>query len=231
MIGIICALNIEVEGLKKLMENKKESTIAKMTYTQGKINNVNVVAVECGIGKVNAAMCAQIMIDRYNPDVVINSGIAGALSDEIGIGDIVIARDVVQHDMDGTALGDPPGEIWFNNEKRIDIPADAKIVAQLEEACSHLNNTRVVVGRIATGDVFVSAKERRLGINGMFSAMACEMEGGSIGQVCYRNEVPFGILRCISDSIHEHEFVDYVKFREVAAEKSIDVITQFLHNF
>lgn len=231
MIGIICALKIEVEGLTKLMTNKKERTIAKMTYTSGKINNVDVVAVECGIGKVNAAMCTQIMIDMYSPMLIINSGIAGALSGEIGIADIVIAEDVVQHDMDGTALGDPPGEIWFNDEKRIDIPADKEIVERLKEACTHLKDTNIFIGRIATGDIFVSAKKARLSIFDTFSAIACEMEGGSIGQVCYRNDIPFGILRCISDSIYEHEFVDYEKFREIAAEKSINVITQFLHNF
>lgn len=199
-----------------------------MTYTQGTIGGVQVVAVECGIGKVNAAICAQQMIDLFKPDMIINSGIAGALSEQVGIADIVIAGDVVQHDMDGTAMGDPLGEIWFHDEKRIEIPADTTIVQRLKQACGSLKDTKVVIGRIATGDVFVAGREKRRAIYEHFGALACEMEGGAIGQVCYRNGVPFGILRCISDDITENEFMDYLKFRKIAAEKSIAVIKAFL---
>lgn len=224
MIGIICALKIEVEGIIELMEEKTNIPAARMTFTKGKIKGKNIVAVECGIGKVNAAICSQIMIDLFKPDVIINSGIAGSLSNEINIGDIVIAKDVVQHDMDGTATGDPPGEILFNDEKRIDIPADEAVIKNLEIACKDLKNTKTVIGRIATGDVFVDARERRHSIHNTFGAIACEMEGGAIGQVCYRNGVPFGIIRCISDDIDENEFVDFIKFRETAASKTIIVI-------
>lgn len=224
MIGIICALKIEVDGIIELMEEKINVAAARMTFTKGKINGKEIVAVECGIGKVNAAICTQIMIDLFNPSVIINSGIAGSLSNEVGIGDIVIAKDVVQHDMDGTATGDPPGEIWFNDEKRIDIPTDGTVIKNLEIACKDLKDTKTVIGRIATGDVFVAAKERRHSIHNTFGAMACEMEGGAIGQVCYRNGIPFGIIRCISDDIDENEFVDFMKFREIAADKSIFVI-------
>lgn len=152
MVGIICALNIEVQGLKEKMTEISEQAYAKMSYTKGKIGATDVVAVECGIGKVNAAMCAQIMIDKFSPDVIINSGIAGALSKELNVGDIVVAKDVVQHDMDGTALGDPLGEIWFNDEKRIDIPTDDAVAKKLLDACTKLENTKSVMGRVATGD-------------------------------------------------------------------------------
>lgn len=227
-VGVICALAIEVEGLKAVMKQKTEKAGARMTYTQGTIGGVQAVAVECGIGKVNAAICAQQMIDLFKPDMIINSGIAGALSGQIGIADIVIANDVVQHDMDGTAMGDPLGEIWFHDEKRIEIPADTNIVERLKQACSSLKDTKVMLGRIATGDVFVAGKEKRRAIYDHFGALACEMEGGAIGQVCYRNGVPFGILRCISDDITENEFMDYLKFREIAAKKSIAIIQAFL---
>ena len=125
-------------------------------------------------------------------------------------------------------MGDPLGEIWFHDEKRIEIPADTTIVQRLKQACGSLKDTKVVIGRIATGDVFVAGREKRRAIYEHFGALACEMEGGAIGQVCYRNGVPFGILRCISDDITENEFMDYLKFRKIAAEKSIAVIKAFL---
>ena len=111
MLGFICALGIEVEGIKHMMENPTDTTVAKITYTKGMIGDKEVVCCECGIGKVNAAMSSQIMIDLYHPDVIINSGIAGSLSGEIRIGDIVISDDCVQHDMDATEMGDSLGQI------------------------------------------------------------------------------------------------------------------------
>ena len=226
MIGIICALSIEADGIKNMMTDKKEITYGKIIYTSGVINGNNAVVAECGIGKVNAAMCTQIMIDRFSPKAIINSGIAGALSKELAVGDIVIARDVVQHDMDATELGDPLGQIQFNDEKRIEIPCDAELSEKLKNACTVLINTRALQGRIATGDVFVSAKEKRLAVGNTFNAHACEMEGGAVGQVCYRNEVPFAILRSISDSIEENTAMDFMQFSQLAADNSIRVIAE-----
>ena len=134
MIGIICALSIEVEELTKLLENKQENTYAKMKYISGTINGKEVVMTECGIGKVNAAMSTQVMIDKYNPDVIINSGIAGSVSKELKIGDIVISKDCVQHDFDGTQMGDPKGLIQYNDETRIDIPVSEDVAQKLFEA-------------------------------------------------------------------------------------------------
>ena len=231
MLGFICALDVEVEGIKNIMENISERTVAKITYTAGEVFGKKVVCCECGVGKVNAAMSAQIMIDLYRPDVIINSGIAGSLSKNIRIGDLVISDDCVQHDMDGTEMGDPPGEIWFNDERRIYLPADKATADSLEKACAVLPDTAVFRGRIASGDTFVAAHERRQRIADMFHALACEMEGAAVGQVCYRNEIPFAILRCISDDFNENEFVDFMKFRTVAAEKSIKAITEFIKEY
>lgn len=228
MIGIICALDVEVEGIKAMMEETALTTVARNNYYSGRIYGKDVVCCECGVGKVNAAIATQVMIDRYHPDLIINSGIAGSLSHKVRIGDIVISRDVMQHDIDGTEMGDPPGEIWFNDERRIEIPADAAVAARLLTACAVLDDTHAVLGRIATGDIFVAAHERRERIAAMFGADACEMEGGAVGQVCYRNDVPFAVLRCISDDFNENEFMDFVKFRSVAAEKSIRVLDAFL---
>ena len=228
MLGFICALDVEVEGIKRMMTNITEQTVAKITYTKGEIGGVDVVCCECGVGKVNAAMSTQLMIDLYHPDVIVNSGIAGSLSRDIRIGDIVISDDCVEHDMDGTEMGDPPGEIWFNDEKRIDLPADKAVADRLEKACAVLSDTAVFRGRIASGDTFVAAHERRQRIADLFGALACEMEGAAVGHVCYRNGVPYAVLRCISDDFNENEFVDFMKFRTVAAEKSIRVIAEFI---
>ncbi len=228
MIGIICALSIEVEGIAKLLENKKEETFAKMKYIYGTVNGKEVVMTECGIGKVNAAMSTQIMIDKFSPDVIINSGIAGSISRELKIGDIVISKDCVQHDFDGTQMGDPKGLIQYNDETRIDIPVSESVAQKLFNACKDLKNTNVMLGRIATGDIFVAQKAMRSAIAEEFDALACEMEGGAVAQVCYRNEVPCAILRCISDDFDENQFMDFMEFRFLAADKSISAIKNFL---
>lgn len=228
MIGIICALSIEVEGLAQLLENKEEKTYAKMKFISGTINGKDVVMTECGIGKVNAAMSTQVMIDKYNPSVIINSGIAGSVSRKLKIGDIVISDDCVQHDFDGTQMGDPKGLIQYNDEKRIDIPVSKTVAQKLFEACKNIENTNVLCGRIATGDIFVAEKSMRSAIANEFDALACEMEGGAIAQVCYRNGVECAVLRCISDDFDENQFMDFMEFRVIAADKSMAAIKNFL---
>lgn len=228
MIGIICALSIEVEGLTKLLENKEEKTYAKMKYVSGTINGKQVVMTECGIGKVNAAMSTQVMIDQYSPDVIINSGIAGSVSKKLKIGDIVISQDCVQHDFDGTQMGDPKGLIQYNDETRIDIPVSKNVADMLFDACKGLKDTNVMRGRIATGDIFVAEKAMRSAIADEFSALACEMEGGAVAQVCYRNDIECAILRCISDDFDENQFMDFMEFRFLAADKSMAAIKNFL---
>ncbi len=231
MIGIICALSIEVEELTKLLENKEEKTIAKMKYISGDINGKKVVMTECGIGKVNAAMSTQVMIDHYSPQVIINSGIAGSVSKTLKIGDIVISKDCVQHDFDGTQMGDPKGLIQYNDETRIDIPVSKDVANKLFEACKDIKDTNVVLGRIATGDIFVAEKAMRQSVADEFDALACEMEGGAVAQVCYRNDVPCAVLRCISDDFDENDFMDFMEFRFLAADKSMVAIKNFLELF
>ena len=231
MIGIICALSIEVEELTKLLTNKEEKTIAKMKYICGEINGKKVVMTECGIGKVNAAMSTQVMIDHYSPQVIINSGIAGSVSKTLKIGDIVISKDCVQHDFDGTQMGDPKGLIQYNDETRIDIPVNKDVAEKLFEACKDIKDTNVVLGRIATGDIFVAEKAMRQSVADEFDALACEMEGGAVAQVCYRNDVPCAVLRCISDDFDENQFMDFMEFRFLAADKSMAAIKNFLELF
>lgn len=227
MIGIICALKIEVDGLKALMENAETVQKAGLEFISGKIFGKDVVVLESGSDKVNAAVGTQIMIDLYKPDAVINSGIAGSLSKDLIIGDIVISSDCVEHDINRTALEEPRGLIWFTGEKRIDIPADEEISRKLAECCENLGST-VRIGRIATGDMFVSYRRQREFIAFEFDALCCEMEGGAVGHVCYMNKVPFTILRSISDDFKFNKAENYDEFKELAADRTIKALKKFI---
>ncbi len=227
-VGIICAMELELQGLLDII--KTESTMEKSgtTYYKGKIGETDVVLVQCGIGKVSAAICTQMLIDFYNPDVIINSGVAGALSVDVTVGDIVIATAAVQHDFDSTAFGEPKGTLELLGKKMIELPADEDFSAKLFEAAKKLDDTRAFRGIIATGDKFVADSDERLSIGKEFSALACEMEGGAMAQVCVRAGVPFAILRSISDDIGHNTTVDFNEFKVMAAKKTIDVLSEVL---
>ncbi len=227
MIGIICALKIEVDGLKALMENAQTTEKAGLAFISGKIFDKDVVLLECGVGKVNAAVGTQIMIDLFKPEVVINSGIAGSLTKHLTVGDIVISSDCVEHDINCTALEEPRGQIWFTDEKRIGLPADKEVVETLAECCKGLGS-HVMVGRIATGDIFVTYRSKREFIAFEFDALCCEMEGGAVGHVCYMNKVPFAILRSISDDFKFNKVENYEEFKELAADRAIKAIKKFI---
>lgn len=228
MTGIICAMNLEVEGVLNLMTNTEEKTIDGVTFYKGFLGKSEVVAVECGIGKVNAAICTRMMIDFYNPDCIINSGVAGALSTQVSVGDIVVATSAVQHDYDTTAFGDPKGLITCPEGNIINFPADEELSQKLFEAAEELSDTRVFRGVIATGDEFVHSPERRLALGEEFSALACEMEGGAIAQVCYRAKKPYCILRSISDDLTNNTSMSFDEFKIMAAEKTVKVLSAVL---
>ena len=231
MIGIICAMQIEADGIINLTQNKTTKTINKMNFTSGTINGKDVVIVVCSEGKVNAAMCATTLILNYNPDIVINSGVAGALSSKVSIGDIVIATSAVEHDMNMTALGYRRGEVIVPDGKMIYFECDKKIANTFYEVCNKIENTRVEKGVIASGDIFVSDRSHRLKIADAFDALACEMEGAAIGHVCYRCGVPYGIIRAISDDLNENKGMDFVKFCKLAAEKTVFAVVNFVESF
>ncbi|MBQ2943946.1 MAG: 5'-methylthioadenosine/adenosylhomocysteine nucleosidase [Ruminococcus sp.] len=227
-VGIICAMELELQGLIDII--KTESTMEKSgtIFYKGKIGNTDVVLVQCGIGKVSAAICTQMLIDFYSPDMIINSGVAGALSADVTVGDVVIATAAVQHDFDCTAFGEPKGTLELLGKRIVEIPADEEISSKLYEAAKKLDGTRVFRGIVATGDKFVSDSEERLSIGKEFSALACEMEGGAMAQVCYRARVPFAILRSISDDIGHNTTVDFNEFKVMAAKKTVDVLSEVL---
>lgn len=221
-------MQIEADGIIALCENVKTATHAKMKFTLGTLHGRDVCIVVCGVGKVNAAMCALMLIEKYKPDLVLNSGVAGSLSPIVGIGDIVVATKSVEHDMNGTALGDRQGEITFPDGNMMFFECDKQASTLLAAICKEIPDTKVAQGIIASGDIFVSDRKQRFKINDRFGALACEMESAAIGHVCVRCEVPYGIIRAISDDLDENKGMDFVKFCELASKKTVAAVSGFV---
>ncbi len=228
MIGIICAMALEANAITDTIENKKIKNISGVDFVSGTIGGRETVVAVCGVGKVFAAICAEAMILEYHPDAIINSGVAGSLCRSIKIGDIVIAESVVQHDMDTSPLGDPKGLISGINI--INIPCDKAVAEYLKNCCDSLG-IKNFGGVIATGDVFMSNEENKKEVADRFNAKACEMEGASVGQVCYVNKVPFCVLRAISDNADDGAEITYETFAAESAKKTHAVIDKFIRNF
>lgn len=228
MIGIIGAMDIEVEKIKDFLTEIKEEKISGVNFVSGKFGEKDVVVAKCGVGKVFAGLCAEAMILKYAPELIINVGVAGCLDEHLKIGDIVIADSVCQHDMDTSPLGDPVG--MLSDINIIKIPADKKAY-ELFEVCAKELQLPYSVGTIASGDQFVSSGEKKKFIVDTFGAKSCEMEGGAIGHVCYVNNVPFAVLRAMSDGADDGAKMDFPTFAKMAAENSTQVIKAFLSKF
>ena len=235
MIGIICAMDVELEKILTMMENEQGDIISGIVFHKGTIGGKEVVCAVCGVGKVFAAMCTQTMILKYSPDCIINVGVAGALDKHLQITDIVVADDLVQHDMDVTALGVPRGMILGTDY--IAFPTEKSVSDRLFKAVDALNKDRaqkgektlgISRGRIASGDQFIATKEQKEDITDVFGAAACEMEGASIAQVCTLNQVPFVIIRAISDNADGSADVVYSEFEAKAAEQSASIVLDMI---
>ena len=216
MIGIIGAMQTEVELLISEIKDAKCESISGIDFYSGKLCGEDVVVARCGIGKVFAAMCAQTMIVKYGVERLINTGVGGAISNELNITDIAISNFVVQHDMDTSALGDPVGLISGINV--VDIAADDTMISELCAAAE----------KIASGDLFVSGGEKKKYIEDTFGAIVCEMEGAAIGQVCYVNKVPFCVIRAVSDKADGSSSMDYMSFVGIAAKKNAEIVLEYL---
>jgi len=227
MIGIIGAMQIEVDNLLDEMVNKNTIVISGIKYVRGTLCDREVVVAKCGIGKVFAALCTQTMIIKFMPEIIINTGVSGGIASETNIGDVVIAENVVQHDMDISALGDPVGLI--PGIDIIHIPCSKNVVAKLDKTLNAMDKTHKI-STIATGDRFVSDTKETERINELFGAIAFDMESASIGQVCYVNDVKYGIIRSISDNGSEDAGEDYMQFAKKAAKVSAGVVKGFLEN-
>ncbi|MGN0318755.1 MAG: 5'-methylthioadenosine/adenosylhomocysteine nucleosidase [Lachnospira sp.] len=227
MIGIIGAMDEEVEQIFASMDIEKEETKAQMTFKAGKLSGKEVVVVRSGIGKVNAGVCTQILVDDFGVDYVINTGIAGSLNAVIDIGDIVISKDVLHHDMDATGFGYNPGQI--PRMEVFSFEADDKLISLAKEACtSVIPEVGTHVGRIVSGDQFISDKEVKSRITEQFNGLCTEMEGAAIAQTAYLNNVPFVIIRAISDKADDSATMDYSTFEKQAIANSVKLISELV---
>ncbi len=224
MLGIIGAMTVEVDELKKIMSDTLEHTVGDMTFVSGKLYGADAVVTVCGEGKVNAAMCTQAMIMEYAPDLIVNTGVGGGLADGLKIGDVVVASAVVEHDMDMSPLGYPIG--FVSGVDKTEMPCDKK-TADLLERCTRELNIPCRRGIVASGDQFISSDEKKAFLVKTFNASVCEMEGAAIGHVCIRNGVPFGVLRSVSDSGDDKASMSFPEFAELAAKNSIAIIKLF----
>ncbi len=227
MIGIICAEPQEIEEIIKLMDNTKKEKICSLNFTTGTISKTNCVAALSGVGKVNAAMCTQSMIIKYNPDVILNVGVAGGISDNIKIGDIVIGKGVIQHDFDVSAFpGRKKGEI--SGLGKVEIPCTKRISDKLILASKNIKNLNIHYGTILTGDQFINSPEILHNLKNYFNGFACEMEAGSIGQVCFINNIEFGVIKSISDTADSNSTVDFKTFIKQSSKNCSNLLLEFI---
>ena len=225
-LGIIVAMEEELEVILKSMKKDKTETRANMEFHIGEISGKKIIAVICGIGKVNSAVCAQILISEYDVKSVINLGIAGGIGKDVVPGDVVIGNSLVQHDMDATAFGDPVGQV--PRLDTFDFKADASLVKLAKEACESIEGHNSYTGVIATGDQFVADLDKIKWLSDTFHALACEMEGASIAQTCYLNNVPFVVIRSISDNANIGAHMDFEKFKYLAVENSSEILKKMI---
>lgn len=227
MIGIIGAMEEEVALLKEAMDIEKTVSCASMDFCKGRLYGKDVVVVKSGIGKVNAAVCAQILVDKFEVDALMNTGIAGSLDAAIDIGDIVVSTDAVQHDMDASIFGDPIGQI-----PRMDtfsFPADERLIQLAVSANEEANpDIKTFKGRVVSGDQFVSSKEVKERLVTMFDAKCTEMEGAAIAHVAYLNQVSYVIIRAISDKADNSATMDYPTFERQAIAHTVGLVKKFV---
>lgn len=225
--GIIAAMQEEMEEIKNIMENIEEKKIYELTFFEGKINNSNVVLVEAGVGKVNAARVTQVLIDNFNVEAIINVGSGAAANEELEIGDIVIGKTLVQHDFDITAFGHPKGYISNVGEN---VESDDYLIERMQHTISKLSNNEnnVKIGIIASGDIFCTDVKMKEKIRSKFNADVIEMEGAAIAQVCKLDNKPFLIIRSISDVPNGKNEIIFDEFLKLASKRCAEILRKFI---
>ena len=222
-IGIIGAMDVEVANLKEAMKTEREVVRAGMRFCEGTIGGTEVVVVQCGIGKVNAGLCVQILCDLFDVTHLINTGVAGSLDEEINVGDVVVSIDAMYHDMDVTGLGYVPGQV-----PQMDVltfAADPMLREAAVKACREAApEIGVFEGRVVSGDQFICDRAKKNEIKKIFGGLCTEMEGAAIAQAAYVNGVPFVIVRAISDKADESVIVAYDVFEAQAARHCTSII-------
>ena len=221
MIGIICAMDSELEGILEHIADRHERTESGYVFHTGKIRGRSVAAVRGGIGKVNIAVCTELLILKYKPDVIINSGVAGSLSGKFSVLDVAVVERCVQHDFDTSAIGDPVG--FVSTVNMLYFPADKALVGIIDNACAQLG-VKHAFATIASGDQFIADSDKKAYIRDTFKADVCDMESAAIAQVCHINDVPCAFIRVISDSTDDEHSMEYSEFMPLAARTAVDVL-------
>lgn len=226
-IGIIVAMEEELEAVLNIMNNIEQKEIYGLTFKTGQIEKNKIIVVKCGVGKVNAARVTQILIDTFNVKCVINVGAAGALNPFLNIGDIVIGEKLIQHDFDITAFDHDKGYITGVGDY---IYSDIELIEKFKKAANNLKEKdyKIKTGIIATGDIFCTDIEMKNKIYSKFDADCVEMEGAAIAQVCYLDNIPFIVIRSISDSPNGNNEIDFDKFVELASKRCANILREFL---
>ncbi len=222
-IGIIGAMELEVEQLKSKITVSNIVKKAGMEFYEGTLNGASVVVVRSGIGKVNAALCVQILVDLFEITHIINTGVAGSLNAALDIGDILISKDAIHHDMDTTIFGYQLGEVPQMGTR--EFKADERLMSLAKNSCEKVNEgIHAIVGRVVSGDQFISSKEVKERLIANFHGDCAEMEGASIAHGAYLNKVPFVIIRAISDKADDSAEMDYPSFERAAAAHSAKLV-------
>ena len=225
MLGIIGAMDVEVNAIKEKITRKTVTKIAGVEYVCGFLEEVMVCVAQCSPGKVNAALCTQAMIDNFDIEKIINVGVGCSLSEDVIIKNIVIATDVCEYDIDISALGEPLG--FINGLNTIKIKVDEELSEKLARTAINCGE-KIHRGTIASGDTFIAESALKQKLVREFNAICGEMEGGAIGHTCAANDVPFAVIRSISDGGDEHAQLDYPTFKKIAAEKSTAILLKYI---
>ncbi len=226
-IGIIGAMQEEIDLLLANMGERRSDRHAGIVYEQGLLQGRSVVVCKSGVGKVNAAVCTQVLIDRYKVESVIFTGVAGALDPELDIGDIVISRSCMQHDMDVSPLGFARGDIPYQEVS--DFPSDGKLIRLAEQAGERVFPGRCRVGKVLSGDQFIADRARVQDLHAAFGGSCVEMEGASVAQVCHMNEVPHVVIRGMSDKADGSAHINFAAFTVEAANRSFAIVSEMIN--
>ena len=226
--GIIAAMEEEMQEIENIMNEKEFQKIYELNFIKGEINENEVVLVEAGVGKVNAARTTQILLDNFKVDAIINVGSAASANDELEIGDIVVGSKIVQHDFDITAFGHPKG--YISNVGQF-LESDTNLIKKMQQTILDMqdNEFKIKIGTIASGDIFCTELKMKEKIRTKFDADAIEMEGAAIGQVCKLDNIPFIIIRSISDKPNGDNHITFEQFLEKASKRCAQIIKEFLN--
>ena len=227
MLGIIGAMDVEVNSIKSELENVEIKNIAAMDFYKGTLAGKEVVVVKCGIGKVNAAICAQILVSVFGVSALVNTGVAGSLNNDINICDIVVSTSALEHDMDVTPLGYAKGVIPDMDQS--EFKADENLIKLAKDSAEEAGlDVKIFEGKVVSGDQFISDKEKKKWLTDTFAGYCTEMEGAAIAQVCYFNHIPFLIVRAISDKADGSAHMDYAEFEMAAIEHSVKLTVRMI---